>query len=288
MPCRIFSLSASILAYLAFLSSSCCLSASCLSSSFFWASGSFSSSPPSILPMSLVAPVSGEKNRQGTHEANFKAHEPPCWLWLKQKSLTEGRKEHSRDRNVKRKKKPFSSKLFTTLLTAFTPHFSLLLSSAGISKVTARIRGSTKSFGSCRKHPEKQILKLTPPAPIVWTQIQREQDSESIWSADTEANPKRRPSTIKASEATCGSCPWNPPAPPSQKTLFCQVLFCLMLLCQQQTLQKIKNLTGKSEDIDSLPSRLSPVPRLQLLSLQMTVKPELQPPHGSSPEGSSR
>lgn len=56
--------------------------------------------------------------------------------------------EQSRDRNVKRKK-PFSSKLFTTLLTAFTPHFSLLLSSVGIRKVTTRIGGSTKGFGSC-------------------------------------------------------------------------------------------------------------------------------------------
>lgn len=64
MPCRMFSLSASIFAYLAFLSSSCCLSASCLSSSFFAASGSFSSSPPSILPMSLVAPVVVDTQRK--------------------------------------------------------------------------------------------------------------------------------------------------------------------------------------------------------------------------------
>lgn len=65
--------------------------------------------------------------------------------------------------------------------------------------------------------------------------------------------------------------------------VFCQLLLCLMFLCQQQTVQQIRNLTRKSEDP---PQTVTLGLRLQLLSLEMTVKPEhLRPPRGSSPEG---
>lgn len=85
MVCRTFSLSASMRACLAFLSSSCCLRASCRSSSFLAASGSFSSSPPSILPMSLVAPGQkrdaeiGGKHRKKVNICTFKNRQLHLW-----------------------------------------------------------------------------------------------------------------------------------------------------------------------------------------------------------------
>ena len=66
--------------------------------------------------------------------------------------------------------------------------------------------------------------------------------------------------------------------------LFCQLLFSLMFLCQQPTLQQMRNLTRKREDADSLPATdftafITPNDR------DLASRSYVQPPHGSSPGG---